>query len=123
MTYYVYCRKVFKWSIFIGDIFSKTKPLTQVKLNDFHLTCAYLQCAPTQIDRFEYIAKVCGPGTYFHPAYLVCDFMANVKAIKPECGGEGLSEGVGFFLYVILLLEVCGLNDDFLLSRRGQTTM
>lgn len=33
----------------------------------------------------EWVEKSCGPQTYYNPLTQVCDFIAAVIAIKPEC--------------------------------------
>lgn len=48
----------------------------------------YLQCVLSQKGSYVYIEKTCGPSTMFNPKSMVCDHVANVKAIKPKCAAE-----------------------------------
>lgn len=46
----------------------------------------FLHCTVTPTGNWDFVEKICGPGTIFHPIHKVCDFPVNVIAIKPECG-------------------------------------
>lgn len=45
----------------------------------------FLQCVMTQNSSFVYTEKTCGDTTMFNPKSMVCDWPANVQAIKPKC--------------------------------------
>ncbi|XP_071530009.1 uncharacterized protein [Panulirus ornatus] len=45
----------------------------------------FYECAFSSFTEMFYVTKECGPGTFFNPDTLVCDFEANVVLIKPEC--------------------------------------
>lgn len=49
----------------------------------------FLQCERGVDGTYVYVEKNCGPGTMYNPKIMVCDFPANVQAIKPDCGKVG----------------------------------
>ena len=46
----------------------------------------FLHCQPALNGSFIYAVKTCYPDMMFNPQAMVCDWPANVKAIKPKCG-------------------------------------
>lgn len=46
----------------------------------------FLHCAVTPEGSWAYVEKECGPGTMFNPVAMVCDHIAVVMQMKPDCG-------------------------------------
>lgn len=46
----------------------------------------FLHCTVMKDGSWAYVEKVCGPGTMFNPVAMVCDHIAVVKQMKPDCG-------------------------------------
>lgn len=50
----------------------------------------FLHCLPATDGSWKYAEKTCGPTMMFNPAAMVCDWIASVKAMKPDCGFENV---------------------------------
>lgn len=46
----------------------------------------FKHCQPTVNGSWTYAIKTCGPSMMYNPLSMTCDHIANVKAMKPECG-------------------------------------
>lgn len=46
----------------------------------------FLHCTVTNDGSWAYVEKECGPGTMFNPVAMVCDHIAVVMQMKPDCG-------------------------------------
>lgn len=46
----------------------------------------FLHCQPAADGSWTYAEKTCGPTMMFNPNLMICDWIASVKALKPECG-------------------------------------
>lgn len=46
----------------------------------------FLHCTIMMDGSWAYVEKICGPGTLFNPIAMVCDHIAVVKQMKPDCG-------------------------------------
>lgn len=46
----------------------------------------FLHCTVMDDGSWAYVEKECGPGTLFNPVAMVCDHIAVVKQMKPDCG-------------------------------------
>lgn len=53
----------------------------------------FLHCKPSSGGSWKFAEKTCGPSMMFNPAAMVCDWIATVKAMKPECGFERVEQG------------------------------
>lgn len=48
----------------------------------------FLHCLPSTDGSWKFAENTCGPTMMFNPAAMICDWIASVKAMKPECGLE-----------------------------------
>lgn len=46
----------------------------------------FLHCTVTTEGSWAYVEKECGPGTMFNPVAMVCDHIAVMMQMKPDCG-------------------------------------
>lgn len=50
----------------------------------------FRHCQPKADGGWSYAIKTCGPSMMYNPLTMTCDHIANVVAMKPECGGRNV---------------------------------
>lgn len=67
----------------------------------------FYHCTMNSSGAWVYVEKTCGNDMMFNPTNMICDHIANVKSIKPECGTEKIKENPVFHVYTEKTVEKC----------------